>query len=474
MIWSAGERVGIDGQSREGAVFCSVSGGHADMTAEGSGSGGTPYAPHDTAEVAAMLEAIGVDDVEALFDVPDDVRFDGTFGIEARSERAVREAMAETLGRNRNLVEFLGRGHYDHYVPSVVDHLADRSEFLTSYTQYQPEVAQGFLQALFEYQSIVVELTGLPVANCSLYDAATALGEAALMAARLRDGERILVPDLLREERRSVLSNYVAGAGLSVESYPSDDGNADLDGLADALAEDALMVYVESPNARGAIEEDVAGVVDLAHDNDALACLGSDPVALSLLPEPASLGVDVVVGDASTLGLGGSYGMGLGLFATDDAFLRQVPGRLVGASEDATGRRAFTLTLQAREQHIRRERATSNICSNQAWVALRAAMHAAWLGPAGLVDLAERCVELPRDLAARLDPIGGVIAPLHDRHHFREFVVHTDQPASAVAEDLAVVGFALDSVGEHELQVCVTETNAEHVGALVTAMEDAA
>ena len=437
-------------------------------------SRGTPYAPHTEAEVEAMLEAVGADDVEALFDVPDAVRFSDEFGIPARGEREVRERLRKTLGHNDDLLEFLGRGHYDHYVPSLVDHLADRSEFLTSYTQYQPEVAQGFLQALFEYQSMLVELTGLDVANSSLYDAATALGEAALMAARIRDGGRVLVPDLLRAERRSVLENYVAGAGLEVESYPSEDGNADPDGLVDVVADDVVAVYVETPNARGAIEEDVAGVVDLAHDNDALACLGSDPVALSLLPEPASLGVDVVVGDASTLGLGGSYGMGLGLFATDDAFLRQVPGRLVGASEDATGRRAFTLTLQAREQHIRRERATSNICSNQAWVALRAAMHAAWLGPAGLVDLAERCVELPRDLAARLDPIGGVIAPLHDRHHFREFVVHTDQPASAVAEDLAVVGFALDSVGEHELQVCVTETNAEHVGALVTAMEDAA
>jgi len=421
-----------------------------------------------------MLAAVGVDDVEDLFDVPAAVRFDDEFDIEAHGEREVRQELAGLLAHNADLVEFLGRGHYDHYVPSIVDHLADRSEFLTSYTQYQPEVAQGFLQALFEYQSIVVELTGLPIANCSLYDAATALGEAALMAARVADGSRVLVPDLLREERRSVLENYVAGPGLSVEAYGSDDGNADLDALADGLDDETVMVYVESPNARGAIEESVAGVADLAHDHGALACVGSDPVALSLLSDPASLGADVVVGDATTLGLRTSYGMGLGLFAAREEHLRQVPGRLVGASEDATGRRAYTLTLQTREQHIRRERATSNICTNQAWVALRAAMHAAWLGPDGLVDLAERCVELPRDLAARLTEVPGVIAPHHDRHHFREFVAHTDQPAPAVAADLADAGFAVDAVGEHELQVCVTETNADHADDLVEAMEVAA
>ena len=436
--------------------------------------GGTPYAPHSPDDVEAMLSAVGAADVEELFDVPEAVRFDDDFGIEARDEREVREELAGVLAHNDDLVEFLGRGHYDHYVPSVVDHLADRSEFLTSYTQYQPEVAQGFLQALFEYQSLVVELTGLPVANCSLYDAATALGEAALMGARVEDGTRILVPDLLRAERRSVLENYVAGAGLAVDSYGSDDGNADLDALAAALDDETVMVYVESPNARGAIEEDVAGVADLAHEHGALACLGSDPVALSLLAEPADLGIDVVVGDATTLGLRTSYGMGLGLFAAREEHLRQVPGRLVGASEDATGRRAYTLTLQTREQHIRRERATSNICTNQAWVALRAAMHAAWLGPDGLVELAQRCVELPRDLAAQLTEVPGVIAPHHDRHHFREFVAHTDQPAPAVAADLADAGFAVDPVGEHELQVCVTETNAGHADDLVEAMEGAA
>ena len=436
---------------------------------------GTPFAPHTPEETAAMLDAVGVDDVEALFDVPESIRFDGDLGIDARSEQAVREEFAEQLARTDDLVEFLGRGHYQHFVPSAVDHLADRSEFLTSYTQYQPEVAQGFLQALFEFQSMVVELTGMDVANSSLYDAATALGEAALLARRVRstDGTRVLVPELLREERRAVLESYVRGTDLTVESVPHDDGAMDLSALRERVDDDVVAVYAESPTVRGTLDPGLATVGDVAHEHDALFCLGSDLVALAALERPSALGADVVVGDASVLGLPASYGTGLGFFATRERFLRQVPGRLVGASEDSAGRRAFTLTLQTREQHIRRERATSNVCTNQAWVALRTAMHVAWLGPSGLLDLADTCVEAPRSLAAAVDELSGYRAPVHDRHHFREFVVHTDQPAPAIAEELAAAGFAVHVLGEHRLQLCVTDANADHADALVDAMEAA-
>jgi len=441
-----------------------------------SSGNGSPYAPHGAADTAAMLDAVGVADVEALFDIPEPVRYDGEFGIDARSEQAVRSMVGRMLDRNQDVTEFLGRGHYAHYVPSLVDHLADRSEFLTSYTQYQPEVTQGFLQVLFEYQSMLVELTGLEVANCSMYDAATALGEAALLASRVRrtDGDRVLVPDLLREEHRSTLENYVSGSGMTVATYPTDDGNVDVGALDDALDEDVAMVYAETPTTRGTIEERLSAVGDLAGEGGALFCVGSDPVALSLLERPADVGADVVVGDASTLGLPMAYGTGLGLFATREAFLRQVPGRLVGVSEDEDDNRTYTLTLQTREQHIRRERATSNICTNQAWVALRTAVHAAYLGSDGLVDLAERMVELPRDLAAELDDIRGVRAPVHDRHHFREFVAHTDQPAQAVAGDLLAEGFAVHPVGDHEVQVCVTDVNEHAADDLVAAFEEVA
>jgi len=433
--------------------------------------GGSPYTSHTDAERAAMLDALGVESEADLFDVPEAVPFKRTLDLPARSERATVAHVRSALDRDEDLIEFLGRGHYDHYVPAAVEHLADRSEFLTSYTQYQPEVAQGFLQALFEYQSIVAELTGLAVANCSMYDAATALGEAATLAARVRSvsGDVVLVPELLAEGRRGVLENYVAGTDLRVETYPAADGTADVDAVRDRLDGDVAMVYAESPTVRGTIEERLAAL-GAATGDDALFVLGSDLVALALLEEPAGVGADVVVGDAP-LGLPTSYGTGLGLFACREAYLRQVPGRLVGAGEDATGRRAYTLTLQTREQHIRRERATSNICTNQAWVALRTAMHVAALGPDGLVNLAEECVTGARELAAAVDGIEGVCAPAHDRHHFREFVAGVDD-APAVRDALADRGFAVHAIDDGRIQLCTTETNAEARGDLVAALAE--
>ncbi|WP_253736805.1 aminomethyl-transferring glycine dehydrogenase subunit GcvPA [Halohasta salina] len=437
---------------------------------------GSPFAPHTDAETAAMLESIGVDTEADLFDIPAEVAFDGEFGIESRSEQEIRGELRRLFARNDDLTEFMGRGHYSHYVPSIVDHLSDRAEFLTSYTQYQPEITQGFLQALFEYQSMLVELTGLPVANCSMYDGATALAEAALLADRVRQtsGHRILVPEFLRDGKRSVLENYVDGAGLVVDAYPMDDGNVDREALVDLADEETAMIYAENPTVRGTIEEGLTEIGTIASDTEALFCLGSDLVALSLLQEPASVGADVVVGEADVLGLSTSYGMGLGIFATRDAFLRQVPGRLVGVGEDSDDRRAYTLTLQTREQHIRKERATSNICTNQAWVALRAAMHIASHGPDGLVDLAEDCVRDAAALADRVDRIAGYQAPVHDRHHFREFVVRSDQPADRVATALEAEGFAVHAIADHLLQICITETNAHATDELIAALQEAA
>ncbi|MFB6134910.1 MAG: aminomethyl-transferring glycine dehydrogenase subunit GcvPA [Halanaeroarchaeum sp.] len=437
-------------------------------------TGGSPFVPHTEADRQAMLDAVGVSDVEELFDVPASVRFDGDLDVPARSEAAVRSEVATTLDRNASLTEFLGRGHYDHYVPSVVDRISARSEFLTSYTQYQPEVAQGFLQALFEYQSMLVELTGLPIANASMYDAATALGEAALLASRVRDadGSTVLVPEYVRDERVSVLENYGAGAGISVRRVPGTARTLSPDPLADAIDQEVAAVYAETPTARGRIEESLGGVGDLAHQHDALFVVGSDPIAMALLEAPGYQGADVVIGDASVLGLPTSYGMGLGIFATKEDYLRQVPGRLVGASTDDAGRRAYTLTLQTREQHIRRERATSNICTNQAWVALRTAMHVAHLGPDGLIEKARRMVRLASDLADRLDGIAGIEAPASDGHYFREFVAETDRDAQALAADLRDRGFAIHAIDDHEVQVAVTETTADATDDLVAAIRE--
>jgi len=435
---------------------------------------GSPFTPHSAEETEAMLESIGVDDVEELFDIPEKVRYEGQLGIEARDEPTIKEEVASLLDKNEDMIELLGRGHYDHYVPSVVDQLSGRSEFLTSYTQYQAEVTQGFLQALFEFQSMLRELTGLDVVNCSMYDAASAIGEAATLASRVREtsGDRVLVPDVLQDNRRDVIENYVAGPEMPVDTYPTDDGNVDVDGLRSKMDEDVVMVYVESPTARGTIEERVAEVGELADEFDAMFTLGSDPVALAMLEEPAAAGVDTVVGEADVLGLPNSFGMGTGLFATKKDYVRQVPGRLVGVSEDSNGKRSYTLTLQTREQHIRRERATSNICTNQAWVALRIAMHMALLGPSGLVDLATESVERARDLAERVDDIDGFEAPAHDRHHFREFVVETDAPAGTVADELAEEGFAVHVLNEDELQFCVTGVSDEELDEFVSTLAE--
>ena len=432
-------------------------------------SSGSPFAPHDQEDTAAMLDAIGVEDVEELFDIPAAVRFDDSFDIPPREEHELILEVGDMLDQNDDVVSLLGRGHYNHYIPALVDHIAGRSEYLTSYTQYQPEASQGFLQVLFEYQSMLVELTGLEVANCSLYDAATGLGEAATFADRLRhtDGDRILVPELLHPGRRSTLENYCAGPGLEVDTYPMDDGTVDVDGLASSLDESTVMVYVETPTIRGTIEPSLKEIGELVHDADAAFCIGTDPVALSILEEPASVGADVVVGDAGVLGLPAAFGMGLGLFATREEYVRQVPGRLVGATEDAAGNRAFALTLVTREQHIRRERATSNICTNQAWAALRAAMHAAWLGPDGLVELAQECIEQPAALATRLDDLGGVTAPFHDRHHFREFAFSTGVDADDLADILLERGYAVHALEDDVLQVCVIDQSEDTIDRFV-------
>ena len=433
-----------------------------------------PYATHSGEDRSAMLDAVGVADPDDLFDIPESVRFNGDYGIEGHSERETKAAVEGILDESPALTEFLGGGHYDHYVPSVVDHLSLRSEFLTSYTQYQPEVTQGFLQALFEFQSLVAELTGLGVANCSMYDRATALGEAALLADRVRasNGDRVLVPESLPDRVRSVLENYTDGPDIGVDTYPTTGGTVDVDALADRIDDGVSMVYAATPNARGLLEPNLAAIGDLADDHGALFCVGSDAVALAVLEPPAAYGADVVVGDASVLGLPTTYGMGLGLFACREDFLRQVPGRLVGAGTDDTGKRAYTLTLQTREQHIRRERATSNICTNQAWLALRAAIHAAWLGPDGLVDLAEECVTGVAEACERIDALDGFDAPVYDGHHFREALIDVDDPAGVV-DHCRHAGIALRTVedgGTERLAVCVTDTNRDRVDALVDAL----
>lgn len=439
----------------------------------GVGPTGSPYAPNTGEDVEVMLEAIGAESVEELFDIPDSIRYDEEFSIESMSEQGIKRELELILGQNASQTSFLGRNHYSHYIPSIVDHISLRSEYITSYTQYQPEITQGFLQVLFEYQSLLSELTGLGIANSSMYDAATALGEAATLSSRLRKttGTQILVPEYIRDADLSVLENYIQGTELSVEQFETSGGMIDPGSLEETFSEDVAMVYAENPTVNGLIEEHLDEIGTLADDNGALFCLGSDIVALSLLQRPVDIGADIVIGDASVLGLPPANGMGLGIFACREDFLRQVPGRLVGASTNKDGDRAYTLTLQTREQHIRRERATSNICTNQAWVALRTAIHASSLGPTGLMSLAEECHQLAEETARELDDLDGVSAPVHDGYHFREFKARVDD-AESLVESLRERGLSVHATSDDEIQVCVSDRNNHQTAALVAAIEE--
>lgn len=435
---------------------------------------GSPYAPSAGEDVEVMLDAIGVESVEDLFDIPDSIRFEDEIGINPSSEQQIKRELQQTLQQNASQISFLGRNHYSHYIPSIVDSLSLRSEFITSYTQYQPEITQGFLQVLFEYQSLLAELTGLEIANSSMYDSATALGEAARLSNRLRQvtGTQVLVPEYIRNEDLAVLQNYIRGTDLSIELVETLDGTITLDALEDALSEDVVMLYAENPTVDGLIEEHLDDIGALADDHDAVFCLGSDLVALSLLQQPADVGADVVIGDASVLGLPPANGMGLGIFACREEFLRQVPGRLVGASQNEDGDRAYTLTLQTREQHIRRERATSNICTNQAWVALRTAIHASSLGPGGLISLAEECHQLAETTASDLDDIDGISAPVRDGPHFREFRASVDGDAQALSDSLRERGLSVHAPSDDEIQVCVSDRNRHEIETLVAAVRE--
>jgi glycine dehydrogenase subunit 1 len=352
---------------------------------------------HDREE--ELCKVIGIDSVDDLFaDIPAELRLkpDGLGLPDAEPERYLVSRLRKLLSRNRTydtMPIFLGGGCKPQHVPASVRAVAHRQELINAYTPYQPEVSQGLLQLLFEYQSLMCDITRMEVTNASMYDGHTALGEAGLMCLRAAKGHarrRFLVPRALSWQKRSVLGNYGRGAGLVVESYGYDEtGRADLDDLRARLkagsGADVCGVLLENPNHFGVFEEDARAVAEAVHDAGALFVMSVDPTSLGVVTPPGDLGADVVVGEASCFGgapaLGGPL---LGLFATREALVRKMPGRLIGATHDEDGRRGYVMTLQAREQHIRRAKATSNICSNEALLANQAAIHLTLLGRTGL------------------------------------------------------------------------------------------
>lgn len=390
-----------------------------------------------------MMDYIGIGFEDELFkDVPEEVRCHLPLP-KGMSEKDVTAEIGRLLSKNRHYGEmpsFLGAGCYDHFIPAAVDHVISRSEFYTSYTPYQPEMSQGMLQALFEYQSHICELTGLDAANCSMYDGATALGEAARMCARLNSGDVFLAPRAMTREKLSVLRNYLTGTGVELELYGwDDDGGVDIDDLESRITEKVCGLYAETPNLFGVID---ARIPILRGMTEAPLVVGVNPLTLALMRAPGDMGADIVVGDGQCLGSPMNYGgPGLGLFACRQEHVRKMPGRVIGLTEDSHGEQAFCMTLQTREQHIRRGRATSNICTNVALVAVAAAVFMSYHGRDGLVDLAKENIERARRLMDLVSGLDNVRSPVFDNHHFNEFLVELPVKPEKINSILAKRGF---------------------------------
>jgi glycine dehydrogenase subunit 1 len=401
------------------------------------------FLPHTEADEREMLERIGLGSLEELFEpIPQKLRIGRDLEVpRSLSEPELLQHMAELAARSRGAADlkcFAGGGSYDHHVASSVRALASRAEFATSYTPYQPELSQGVLQAVYEFQTLVCEIYGMEVANASLYDGANALVEAVNLAVRTKKHEKAIVASTVHPNYRAVLRTYTSGLGLDIEVIDfGEDGTID---PATIAAEGAAAVVVQSPNVFGRLE-DVAAISARAKEAGALTIAVTDPTAMGVIAAPGDQGADVAVGEGHALGNPMSYGGPyVGLFATKLEFVRQVPGRIAGETEDADGRRAFVLTLQAREQHIRRAKATSNVCTNQTLMAIAAAIQLSWLGPQGLKRLGEVCVRRTAYAAQRLADIPGCTIRF-DGPRFKELVLDTSVAGEQLARGLAERGF---------------------------------
>jgi glycine dehydrogenase subunit 1 len=448
------------------------------------------YLPHTPEEVRAMLEAVGATSIDALFEpIPKDVRLDRPLAIaSAMDESSLMAHLAELAAKNTgaSALSFLGGGIYDHHVPPAVDQLLLRGEFYTAYTPYQAEVAQGTLQAIFEFQTIVSEMFGMPVANASMYDGASAAAEAVLMARRLTKRSHVLVSEGVHPEYLETIRTYVQGlpgGAAQIEMVPlAANGGADPDVLRRLLAKgDTACVVVGYPNFFGCVN-DVRMLAALAHESGALLVTATaEPYALALIEPPGTLGADIAVGEGQPLGLPAQYGgPGCGLFACKDTreFLSQIPGRLCGETVDKNGKRGYVLTLSTREQHIRRERATSNICTNHALCALAITIRTCLLGKKGFVAVAEQCLAKAEYLKARLVATGAWELP-YSIATFNEFVVRSKrgpvkQLVAKLADEGILAGIELSRYGhstDKDLLVAVTERHSRvDLDRLVTAL----
>ncbi|MGQ0670197.1 MAG: aminomethyl-transferring glycine dehydrogenase subunit GcvPA [Actinomycetota bacterium] len=436
------------------------------------------FAPHTDEDVRDMLARCGLESLDRLFDqIPPEVRLDRPLSIpRGVSEMEIVADLRALAARDRHaddLICFAGAGAYDHYVPSVVWALAGRSEIYTSYTPYQPELSQGVLQALFEYQSMICELTGLDVSNASLYDGATALSEAVNLT-RSSDRRRVLVSSGVDPRYVETLRTYGRGEGYEPEMFGGDAGR----GGVPEVGSDVAAVVVQHPNIYGVLEP-VRDLFDRAHDGGASAVQVFDPLSLGILAPPGEVGADVAVAEGQSLGNHLSYGGPyLGIIATRLDHVRRLPGRIVGETLDVDGRRGYVLTLQAREQHIRREKATSNICTNQTLMAVAATVYLAWLGPEGLQEVGRQCAAKASYAAKRLTEIPGVELLFPDAPFFKEFAIRLPRDAAEVRDDLIERGFLagvpLADGDGRGLVVAITERRSrDDIDRLAEAMAEA-
>lgn len=441
------------------------------------------YVPHTDADRQAMLKTLGVISTDALFDdVPEHVRFPDLRLPEALTEMEVVGELNEIASFNLPASEttlFLGAGAYNHYIPAVVDHMLRRGEFYTAYTPYQPEVSQGTLQAVFEYQSMICALTGMEVANASHYDGATALAEAVIMALNVKRGRRnrVLLSPNIHPQYRETVHTYTQGMELEIVGETSGDSLSDLTA---ELNENTALLAVQYPDFFGQLE-DLHGLADAAHKVGALLCVVTNPISLGMLNPPGHYGADIVVGDGQPLGIplsfGGPY---LGFFATSNQHVRKMAGRLVGETVDANGARGFVLTLSTREQHIRRDKATSNICTNQGLMALAATVYLSLMGKQGLRQIAELCYHKAHYAAQQIDCLEGY-SVFQDKPFFHEFVVQCPHPVAEINAYLLdnwgiIGGYDLSQDYPHrtkQMLVAVTEMNSkEEIEILATALAE--
>jgi glycine dehydrogenase subunit 1 len=430
------------------------------------------YVPHTERETSEMLAAIGVSRVDDLFaDVPAALRFPSLDLLPALSELDILRDMRAIAARNLDVdpsLSFLGAGIYHHFRPATVDEVLRRGEFYTSYTQYQPETSQGMLQALFEYQSMICRLTGMEVSNASHYDGATALAEAVLLALNVGQDRRrkIIISPAVHPQYRAVVRTYVSGIAATIVG--DEDGRSDLEALKRMLDDETAALVIQNPNFFGQCEP-VDGLADAVHRAGALLIVVTDPIALGLLRPPAAYGADVVVAEGQPLGIPPNFGgPHLGIFATRMAHVRRISGHLVGETVDAEGRRGYVLTLATREQHIRRAKATSNICTNSAACALAAAVYLATMGRAGLRKVAELCYHRSHYAAAEIARLAGfaVNPQAPTAPFFKEFVVRLPRPVAEVngrlREHGIVGGYDLGADYPHlanHMLIAVTEMN---------------